>query len=153
MPGQPMGSAKSVTGNAPRGLPGSKFLWLGNQDSEVFMVTTSYKYKKIKLPDGSTRDEHRLVIENELGRRLHRTECVHHLNGNSLDNRRGNLKLMSLSEHGRLHSHCQVGCSVPGCSNPHRARGLCHKHWKRWRRTGDIYGLRGPRSSNPLCIP
>lgn len=26
---------------------------------------------------------------------------------------------------------------VAGCDRPHKARGLCHPHWKRWRRTVD----------------
>jgi hypothetical protein len=28
-------------------------------------------------------------------------------------------------------------CRVDDCERPHAARGLCHPHWKRWRKYGD----------------
>jgi hypothetical protein len=28
------------------------------------------------------------------------------------------------------------GCLVPGCDDPHHARGLCGAHFQAWRRTG-----------------
>lgn len=61
------------------------------------------KYKKIKLKDGSTKDEHRLIMEKRLGRKLTFNEVVHHIDGNSLNNEDDNLLLMSRSEHIKLH--------------------------------------------------
>lgn len=49
--------------------------------------------------------EHRLIIENKLGRILKPNEIVHHINNNTLDNRLENLMLMSQSEHIKLHLH------------------------------------------------
>lgn len=62
-----------------------------------------YRYKKIKLKDGSTMDEHRFIMERYLGRKLDTCEVVHHCNGSPRDNRLENLDIMLDSEHGRLH--------------------------------------------------
>ena len=62
-----------------------------------------YEYKKIKLKDGTTRDEHRLIMEKQLGRKLKRNEVVHHINGDKKDNRIENLEVINRSIHSRQH--------------------------------------------------
>lgn len=48
--------------------------------------------------------EHRVVMENHLGRLLEKGEVVHHINNDGHDNRIENLELMGLAEHSKLHA-------------------------------------------------
>jgi hypothetical protein len=65
-------------------------------------------YKNI-LVNGEYRKEHDVVMESEIGRRLTKDEVVHHINGNKLDNRIENLKLMTKSTHISHHNSLRKG--------------------------------------------
>jgi hypothetical protein len=62
-------------------------------------------YLKITV-DGQRVLKHRYVMEQHLGRTLSRSEIVHHINGNRLDNRIENLCVMTQSEHCKISPKC-----------------------------------------------
>jgi hypothetical protein len=73
------------------------------------------KYRVIKCADGHWHREHRVVMEQLLNRRLKRTEHVHHINGDGLDNRPDNLELLSHIEHLRLTTNKRLhACDLCG---------------------------------------
>lgn len=56
--------------------------------------------------------EHIYVIQSELGRKLSKSEAVHHLDFNRSNNTRSNLCLLSQADHARLHAWIDRGCPV-----------------------------------------
>jgi hypothetical protein len=59
-------------------------------------------YRFIKTEAG-TKYEHRLIVEEHLGRKLETWEHVHHINGNGFDNRIENLEILISTEHAKHH--------------------------------------------------
>jgi hypothetical protein len=60
-------------------------------------------YKKIRIGKGKTRDEHRIIMESFVKRKLDYNEIVHHKDGNKLNNNLENLEIISRSNHMKLH--------------------------------------------------
>jgi hypothetical protein len=79
-------------------------LWKGG-----WVAKNGYRY--ITVHDNGTEQylEHRYLMEKHLGRKLTKTEHVHHINRDRLDNRMENLKLLGVSEHMKLHQDIRRG--------------------------------------------
>lgn len=57
----------------------------------------------LTFKDGTSIQEHRYIMEQQLGRKLRENEVVHHKNGIPFDNRLENLEVLTNTEHTRLH--------------------------------------------------
>lgn len=100
-------------------------------------MTANYKYIYVTNKRGKTDVEHRVIMEEHLGRILGYNEVVHHINGDDKDNRLENLQLMSRSEHTKMHNpkipytclFC-YWCGVIIFRKPHKVRIINKKERK-----------------------
>jgi hypothetical protein len=99
-------------------------------------IVDSDGYVLLKAPDhpdsnhlGYVR-EHRLVMEQKIGRRLSRSEVVHHLNSNKQDNRPENLDLYPTNG---AHLAAELAGRTPKWSEDGRARLLAFAERRRLR--------------------
>lgn len=70
-----------------------KYSWTVDKDGYIWFNRGIYKNRFL----------HRVVMEYYLKRPLLRSECIHHIDGNRLNNNIGNLLIVTISEHKRIH--------------------------------------------------
>ena len=90
-------------------------------------------YRQIKI-DGKWVVEHRYIMEQHLGRKLEKSEIVHHKDGNGINNKIENLEIMSWGKHNKKHGidrrkYKNFMCSCGRAD--HMARGLCARCYSR----------------------
>lgn len=89
------------------------------EESRIGMTYTKsgyvYEFAGLDRSQNGYVQQHRLVMERAMGRRLESTEVVHHLNGDKSDNRLDNLEVLTSGEHSRLHAAAAGGCHGPTC--------------------------------------
>jgi hypothetical protein len=61
-------------------------------------------YYEVTRGENKGRSLHVVIMENKIGRKLTKEECVHHIDGNRSNNDINNLQIMTRSEHTRLHA-------------------------------------------------
>lgn len=89
-------------------------------------------YKWVSTPEGEVM-YHRHLMEKKLGRKLTYDECVHHKNGDKLDNRLTNLEVVPRGSHTSHHRAHALPCLI--CGDERRGgHGLCPTHSERVRR-------------------
>ena len=90
------------------------------------IVHSQGKYNRVYVPKHPNSDkrgyvlEHRIIMEESIGRLLTKNEIVHHINGDSKDNRIENLEIMTLAEHTKYHTKPAkiVSLVCPSCGKP-----------------------------------
>ena len=76
--------------------------WIHAHERPIGSHKQDGKYMRVKTENG-WQWEHRVLMEQRLGRKLGRNEVVHHVDGNGLNNVSDNLILMERNDHTRLH--------------------------------------------------
>jgi hypothetical protein len=69
----------------------------------VFSETINKGGYRVIRVNGVSHLEHRLVMENWIGRKIKKDEHIHHKDGDKLNNRIDNLILLTSKEHATLH--------------------------------------------------
>lgn len=100
--------------------------------------------------------EHRVIMENKIGRLLDKSEIVHHKNDNKKDNRLNNLRLMTVKEHNQLHNRVNlIKLICPNCKKIFYHKPGYVRFKSKYNKSGKIFcsrkcGFNPPHNSNEI---
>ena len=97
-----------------------------NRNWSKIKMRNKYKRKKV---NGKNMQLHRFIMEQHLGRELDIDEVVHHIDGDIFNNDISNLKVMTNSEHMRMHNKGRIISD--------KTRKLMSESRKKWNETHD----------------
>ena len=86
---------------------GDSLVALTSFNTQLWSNKNSQDYRFINFK-GAVKSEHRIIAENEIGRKLASDETVHHINFNALDNSPSNLQVMTIDDHTALHREAML---------------------------------------------
>lgn len=89
--------------------------------------------------------QHRRIMEKKLGRKLKKTEAVHHLDGDASNNRVSNLRVMNKTEHLLLHGETKtnqaaVKLTCLWCAGKFKRRGCEERDHRKQGKHGPFCG-------------
>lgn len=119
---------KVIKGQDPKTHP----RWKGGKyiDNKGYVYIFAPDHPRARSNGGKYIQEHRLVMEKHLKRRLKDNELVHHINGVKSDNKVKNLRLVTRHNHPTIHGE-QKPCKECGAKK-HYARVMCSRCYQRW---------------------
>lgn len=104
---------------------------------------------KVIVVDGKNNYEHRLIMEEHLGRKLTKDEYVHHIDQNKLNNSIDNLLITNSHEHIKLHKRPkkiekEILCCVYTIKEFAKLIGKTTNTLDRWDKSGKFKARRLP---------
>jgi hypothetical protein len=99
--GQNKGKKRTFSEKWKRNISAGKFKH-ADENARGYRITGA-GYKEFTRGEHKGRSEHVVIMESLIGRRIKRSEHVHHKDRNKLNNHPSNLQLLTISEHAALH--------------------------------------------------